>query len=132
MPVLTNNVRITLEVQDDDVVFIFPAHHAMKNSIRKLLKNRFIQDGRGNTRNMSYEARQAFFDDNCIGCEGLFIDDEGKVPLTPDSSIEDLRTQFPDSNVKVWTDLIPDNWKAEVSSQFEEMAVRARTKAEGE
>ena len=43
-----------------------------------------------------------------------------------------LRENFPDSKVEKWTDLIPEQWKAEVSSQFEEMSVKARTKAEGE
>ena len=132
MPVLSTNVRIRLEVEDEDVHFTFPAYHQIKNEIRKLLKNRFVQDGRGGTKNLSYEARQHFFDINCKSCEGLYADEEEQIPISSETSMDILRENFPDSKVEKWTDLIPEQWKAEVSSQFEEMSVKARTKAEGE
>ena len=130
MPVLGKSVRIPIEVDGDIVVFLFPPYQSkdLRAAVTKLLKGRFLVTNQGDTKNVSYEARSGFFDTVCLGVENLYIDDEETIPLGPDTPQEELSAM----DVNSWQELVPDHWKAEVASQFEESAVKARKGAESE
>ena len=135
MPILSNEPeRIPVDMNGETIEFLFPPQHSpqMRKGINRLLKNRFVYTGTGDTKNMSYEARNQFFDGNCIGCDNLYISEtEGEkgymLPLHK-ADQEDL-TKLDVSN---WLEVIPDHWKAEVAGYFEESAVKSRKLVESE
>ena len=132
MPVLGNAVEIPIDVDGDRVVFSFPAYQDenFRKGITKLLKTRFVLTNDGDTKNSSYEARSVFFDNYVTGVpsNNLYVDVEETIPLNPDTPQQELQN----NNVNSWVELIPDNWKAEISSHFEESAVKAKRSAEKE
>lgn len=126
--------KIPVDIDEETVQFLFPPQHSpnMRKAINKLLKNRFVYTGAGDTKNMSYEARNQFFDTNCIGCENLYVSetegDKGYMIPLHEADKDALATL----EVESWLEVIPDHWKAEVAGYFEESAVKSRKKVESE
>jgi|SaaInl4_135m_RNA_FD_contig_21_3558160_length_723_multi_4_in_0_out_0_1 hypothetical protein len=127
---LSQDVKVRIEVNGDVVFFSFPPYHheGFRKQINALLKNRYLFTGQGETRNASYEAREEFFNAACTGCTGVCLDDDGDVPLNPETPSEVLEQ----NGATRWFELIPQHWKAEVASYFEESSVRAKQNVEGE
>lgn len=108
MPVtLGKNVRVSVTVGDEDVVFVFPPYDRMQGAIKTLITSRIR--GRGARQRLDVIApRVRFVDQNLEGIENVEYQDE-KGESKPLSS-----------KVKGWLDKIPVSWKSTAASFFEE------------
>ena len=131
----TADVIISIEVPSDsdvDIIqFAFPPRNdsEFKKHQRILLKGRWRMSGSGTPLNVSTEARVAFFDATCkdILSDNVNVKWDGAlVPLNKDTQIEAIVA----NGGHVFLDLIPDEWKIQVASEFEETAVKIRRQIE--
>lgn len=107
---LEENVRISVTVGDEQVVFIFPPYDGMRMEIKELATSRIR--GRGLKQRMDiHGARERFVDKTLLDIENVnYRDEKGEAkPLN--------------NKVKDWKTKIPFNWKSSAASFFEESEV---------
>ena len=107
---LDENVRVKIQVGDEEVTAVFPGYDSpeMIQATQKLLSGRFVMARGGRApQDKSFDARVRFFDSVVLDIEGVEVPD-GTGGFMAMGEAEN------------WKARVPANWKVSFASQFEE------------
>jgi hypothetical protein len=123
--VVSNNIRITVPIGNEDVVFI--CRRPTTKEISKFLSSRYVQK-RNKVETRLYEAREAFVNSILVDVENVTFRNAANesLPLNAATILTeaDRASWAMQLDVKpselTWKDLVPLNWKSGVAMYFED------------